>query len=144
MVRLLLVVLGLACAAPAVAQIVRVSVSTAGVEGNGLSTAPAISGDGRFVAFASAAANLVAGDTNGLTDIFLRDRDTDADGVFDEPGAVATTRLNLGPGGVQANDASSNPAITPDGRFVCFISKATNFRAVAVPDTIAAVSGGWS
>ena len=64
---------------------------------------PAISGDGRFVAFASAATNLVADDTNGLTDIFLRDRDTDADGIFDEAGAVATTRLSVGPGGVQSD-----------------------------------------
>ena len=126
MIRTLIVVVGLALASPAVAQIVRVSVSTAGAEGNGPSAAQAISGDGRFVAFMSAATNLVAGDTNGLPDIFLRDRDTDADGVFDEPGAVATTRLNLGPGGVQANNASSDPAITPDGRFVCFVSKATN------------------
>jgi WD40-like Beta Propeller Repeat len=125
-IRTLIVVVGLALASPAVAQIVRVSVSTAGAEGNGPSAAQAISGDGRFVAFMSAATNLVAGDTNGLPDIFLRDRDTDADGVFDEPGAVATTRLNLGPGGVQANNASSDPAITPDGRFVCFVSKATN------------------
>jgi WD40-like Beta Propeller Repeat len=116
----------LALAAPATAQVVRISVSPAGAEGNGASTAPAISGDGRFVAFASAASNLVADDTNGLPDIFLRDRDTDTDGVFDEPGAVATTRLNLGPGGVQADNASSDPAITPDGRFVCFVSKAAN------------------
>ena len=99
----------LALAAPATAQVVRISVSPAGAESNGPSTAPAISGDGRFVAFASAASNLVADDTNGLPDIFLRDRDTDADGVFDEPGAVATTRLNLGPGGVQADNASSAP-----------------------------------
>jgi hypothetical protein len=125
----------LALAAPATAQVVRISVSPAGAEGNGPSTAPAISGDGRFVAFASAATNLVAGDTNGLPDIFLRDRDTDADGVFDEPGAAATTRLNLGPGGVQANGVSSAPAITPDGRFVCFVSKATNL----VPGNIAEV-----
>src|SRR4051794_6323774 len=116
----------LALAAPATAQVVRISVSAAGAEGNGPSTAPAISGDGRFVVFASAASNLVADDTNGLADIFLRDRDTDGDGVFDEPGAVATTRLNLGPGGVQADHASSDPAITPDGRFVCFVSKADN------------------
>ena len=97
--------------------------STAGVEANGDQLRPAISGDGRFVVFASAATNLVAGDTNGCVDIFLRDRDTDADGVFDEAGAVATTRLSVGPGGVQSRRRrASIPVITPDGRYVCFVS----------------------
>ncbi len=52
----------------------RVSVSTAGVQGNGSSTAPAVSADGRYVAFTSNATNLVAGDTNGKADVFVRDR----------------------------------------------------------------------
>ncbi len=125
MTRTFVVVALLACAVPARAQIVRVSVSTAGVEGNGVSGNPAISGDGRFVAFASAATNLVAGDTNGLTDVFLRDRDTDTDGVFDEPAAVATTRLSVGQGGVQSDGISVNPVMTPDARYVCFISTAS-------------------
>ena len=55
-----------AIAAPAVAQVVRVNVSTAGVEANGPSGPPSISGNGRFVVFASTATNLVAGDTNAL------------------------------------------------------------------------------
>ena len=59
--------------------------------GTEASGGPAISATGRFVAFRSLATNLVAGDTNDAADVFLRDRDTDADGVFDEPGAVATT-----------------------------------------------------
>ena len=122
-------------AAPASAQIVRASVSTAGTQANGPSSTPSVSGTGRFIVFVSAADNLVANDTNGLPDIFFRDRDTDADGIFDEAGAVETSRLNLGPGGVQADNASSSPAITPDGRFVCFVSKATNL----VPGNIAEV-----
>jgi hypothetical protein len=112
---------------PVAAQVSRISVSTAGVEANQWSGAPAMSADGRFVVFYSFASNLVDGDTNGKPDVFLRDRDTDADGVFDEAGAVATTRLNLGPGGVQTNSAlslSPRPAITPDGRFVTFGSAA--------------------
>ena len=122
-----LVVLGcLLLAAPVSAQVTRISVSTAGVEANGPSSVPAISADGRFVAFASAATNLVAGDTNGFWDIFLRDRDSDADGVLDEAGAVATTRLSVGPGGVQGNGTSINPVITADGRFVAYISTANN------------------
>ena len=117
----------LATAIPAAAQITRVSVSTAGVEGNRQSTAPSISATGRFVAFYSDADNLVAGDTNFATDIFLRDRDTDADGIFDEPGAVATTRLNVGPGGVQATGGISFlPVMTSDARYVFFLSFATN------------------
>ena len=117
----------LATAAPAAAQVTRVSVSTAGVEANQWSGVPAISADGRFVVFTSFASNLVDGDTNGRPDVFLRDRDTDADGVFDEVGAVATTRLNLGPGGVQSSTSTSigaRPAITPDGRYVMFGSDA--------------------
>jgi hypothetical protein len=123
--RALFVAIVLAIAAPASGQIVRISVSTDGAGADGASGAPAISGDGRYVVFASAATNLVPGDTNGLTDIFLRDRDTDADGVLDEAGAVATTRLSVGPGGVQGNGVSINPVITPDGRFVCFLSTAS-------------------
>lgn len=115
-----------ALAAPAFAQVVRVSVSTAGVEANGPSGPPSISGNGRYVVFASDATNLVAGDTNGLTDIFLRDRDTDADGIFDEPGTVATTRVSLGPSAAQPDGASSDPAISADGRYVAFVSTATN------------------
>lgn len=55
-------------------QITRVSVSSAGVQGNSNSFISAISADGRYVAFTSIADNLVSGDTNGLTDVFVRDR----------------------------------------------------------------------
>jgi Tol biopolymer transport system component len=54
----------------------RISVDSAGNQGMGESYGPAISADGRFVAFASSADNLVAGDTNGQTDIFVHDRKT--------------------------------------------------------------------
>ena len=68
----------------------RVSVSSAGDLANGESVTPDISGDGRFVVFRSAASNLTPHD--GIyVDIFLRDRDSDEDGVFDEPGAATTT-----------------------------------------------------
>lgn len=100
----------------------RVSVSTAGDQGNGLSSGTAISGDGRFVAFASVATNLVAGDTNGVSDVFVRDRL-----------AGETTRVSVGSGGVQGNGASQDsvfateaPAISADGRRVAFFSVATN------------------
>jgi Tol biopolymer transport system component len=94
----------------------RISVSSGGVQANGGAYYPSISGDGRYVAFQSEATNLVAGDTNGFIDIFLRDRQTGT-----------TTRVSVGPAGVQANDNSdSYTAISADGRFVAFSSDATN------------------
>jgi len=55
-------------------EVTRVSVDSQGVEGNGWSSRPSISADGRYVAFASDADNLVAGDNNFLEDIFVHDR----------------------------------------------------------------------
>ena len=94
---------------------VRASVDSAGVEGNGLSNSPAISADGRYVAFASTATNLVTGDANGTLDIFLRDLQTGT-----------TTRVNVGPGGAEANDGCGQPTISADGRYVAFWGHATN------------------
>ena len=106
---------------------VRVSLTTAGVQANGASNGwLAISSTGRYVAFTSDATNLVAGDTNGFGDVFVRDRDTDADGIFDEAGAVSTTRVSVSSGGAQSNDESYYAAISADGRYVAFGSAATN------------------
>ena len=105
---------------------VRVSVSSAGVEANDGSTFSTISGDGRFVAFQSAATNLVAADTNGVVDVFVHDRDTDADGILDEPGAVSTSLASVSSTGVQGNDRSEVPSISADGRFIAFDSSADN------------------
>lgn len=104
----------------------RVSISSAGGQADGSSFAASISQTGRFVLFQSNATNLLVGDTNGLSDIFVHDRDTDGDGLFNEPGAIATTRVSVSSVGVEANGASFAPAITPDGRFVVFASDATN------------------
>ena len=76
---------------------------------------PVISGDGRFVAFSSAATNLVANDTNGRDDIFLRDRQ-----------AETTNRISLGPVTAQGNAHSVMPRISADGCQVAFESDATN------------------
>ncbi|CAA0111745.1 Uncharacterised protein [Halioglobus japonicus] len=94
------------------------SVSSAGVLSNGDSESMSLSGDGRYVAFDSTASNLVPGDTNASVDIFVRDL---LEGV--------TTRVSLTSAGGQANSHSSNPAISADGRFVAFQSKATNLVA---------------
>ncbi|MFN0009508.1 MAG: TolB family protein [Planctomycetota bacterium] len=96
----------------------RVSLTSAGAQGthhsNGL---PAISSDGRYVAFGSFAANLVPGDSNGTTDMFIRDRQLGT-----------TERVSVGPGAAQANDWSLGdaPSISSDGRFVAFESDASN------------------
>ncbi|MHB9026278.1 MAG: hypothetical protein ACYC7E_19230 [Armatimonadota bacterium] len=94
---------------------IRVSVGTGNVQANGQSLNPAISADGRYVAFASEATNLVADDTNGFFDIFVYDLTNDT-----------TARVSLAPGGVQANGHSSSPSLSADGSLVSFDSGASN------------------
>ena len=105
------------------------SVNSAGVIGDKRSpnffTPPIrISGDGRFVAFSSEATNLVANDSNFQTDIFVHDRDSDANGVFDEAGATSTVRANVGPAGTQIDSPSAFAQFDMDGsgRWVAFNS----------------------
>src|SRR5439155_409199 len=93
----------------------RASLDSGGAQGNASSDLPALSADGRYVAFASDASNLVSGDTNNVGDIFVRDLQT---GV--------TTRVSLDSSGTQANGSSSGPAISADGRYVAFTSLANN------------------
>jgi Tol biopolymer transport system component len=96
----------------------RVSVATDGTASNGLSYAPVFSADGRYVAFGSEATNLVAGDTNGGNDIFVRDRQT---GV--------TERVSVASDGTEGNASSREYSISGDGRYVAFHSDATNLVA---------------
>jgi Tol biopolymer transport system component len=105
---------------------VRVSVASDGTEADSISDSPSISADGRFVAFESYATNLVADDTNGRLDVFLHDRDTDGDGVFDEPGEVSTIRVSVASDGTEGNGYSLTPVISADGRYVAFESEADN------------------
>ncbi|HET9031990.1 MAG TPA: hypothetical protein VFN25_03695 [Dokdonella sp.] len=105
------------------------SVNSAGVIGDKRSpnffTPPIrISGDGRFVAFSSEATNLVANDSNFKTDIFVHDRDSNANGVFDEAGATSTVRANVGPMGAQIASPSAFAQFDMDGtgRWVAFNS----------------------
>ena len=95
-----------------------VSVTTDGTAAHGISGAPSITPDGRYVAFTSSATNLVASDTNRASDVFVRDRQT---GV--------TTRVSVDSAGNQANDRSGSPSISADGRYVVFVSGATNLVA---------------
>ena len=91
----------------------RVSITSGGAEANGASSAPAISGDGRYIAFQSAATDLIATDTNGVTDIYLRDHQT-----------PSTVRLSLSVGGAQPTSESTQAAVSSDGRYVGFSSLA--------------------
>ncbi len=99
----------------------RISISSAGVQGNASSSGPrpAITPDGRFIAFGSNATNLVADDTNGFPDVFVRDR------------LLGTTeRVSVSSAGVQGNNKSGADsyelAISDDGRYVEFCSLASN------------------
>jgi Tol biopolymer transport system component len=97
----------------------RVSVGQGGVLAGGDSGFPSISADGRYVAFESEATNLVPGDTNALTDVFVHDRAT-----------AVTTRVSVATGGAQGAGDSGRPRISADGRYVVFDSEASNL----VPD----------
>jgi Tol biopolymer transport system component len=91
------------------------SVDDAGIEGDGFSDSPSISGDGRFVAFESASTNLAAGDTNNVVDVFVHDRATGG-----------TDRVSLDPSGASGNGESRIPVISSDGQIVAFSSVASN------------------
>jgi Tol biopolymer transport system component len=93
----------------------RISLDLAGGIPDNASDEPLLSADGRYVAFASSASNLVAGDGNGTTDIFVYDRQ-----------AKTTTRVSVDLGGGDPDWHSSSPAISADGRFVAYSSLATD------------------
>jgi Tol biopolymer transport system component len=94
-----------------------VSKGPGGRQANGDSQRPTLSADGRYVAFWSAADNLVDGDTNNVTDCFVHDRQTHT-----------TTRIDVGPNDVQANGECARPVISGDGKMVAFESAATNLE----------------
>ena len=95
-----------------------ISLAVDGREANGASFTPAISADGRWVAFASSASTLVQGDTNGAEDVLVYDRVT-----------RSTERVSLSSAGEQGNGDSYGPAISADGRYVAFTSAASNLAA---------------
>jgi Tol biopolymer transport system component len=93
----------------------RISLDSTGNQSNGTSSVPSVSADGRFVVFQSDATNLVPNDTNGVFDIFLRDR------------AFGTTvRVSTDSVGNEANGPSANAMISSDGNWVVFESVASN------------------
>jgi hypothetical protein len=118
-----------------------VSVSSRGRLGNGVSTSPALSADGRFVAFESNASNLVAADTNSARDIFVRHR-----------GSGVTERISVDSAGNQSDDHSNGfgirggssfgPEISANGGHVAFDSQATNL--IADDTNTCSLQGGQS
>jgi Tol biopolymer transport system component len=109
-------------------ETIRVSVSSQGVQGNASSFLPAISDDGRSIAFVSYASNLVPADTNPINDVFVHDRVT-----------RRTERVSVASDGVEASNtgltSSWEPSISSDGRYVAFASSASNL----VPDDTNAI-----
>jgi hypothetical protein len=111
----------------------RISVAAGGADANGASDSPVFTG--RYVAFTSAATNLVAGDSNSAVDVFMRDTCIGADSAC----IPSSERISLGNDGAQANGASSEPLVglpmgsmsgyDYHGRFVVFASSATNLVA---------------
>jgi Tol biopolymer transport system component len=92
----------------------RVSTSSAGVQGSAPVLSLSISGDGRLVAFSSDAPDLVPGDANGVTDVFVKDRVTGE-----------LRRISVGPSGAEGDGESGLPDLSSDGRYVVFSSRAT-------------------
>jgi Tol biopolymer transport system component len=95
-----------------------VSVSTEHGVGNGTSRSAVMTPDGRYVAFVSAASNLVPGDTNGIADVFVRDLQAGTTRLISQ-GAMSSDPTSILVG-------SDSPEITADGRYVAFFSTATN------------------
>lgn len=95
-----------------------VSVNNRENVGNGSSSSPDITPNGRYVAFSSTASNLVRGDTNETTDVFVRDRLTGT-----------TERVSVASDGTEGNLFSAGPAISATGRYVAFNSFANNLVA---------------
>ncbi|MBI3846682.1 MAG: hypothetical protein HY292_18805 [Planctomycetes bacterium] len=99
-----------------------------GIEANDNCSGPSISGGGRFVSFESYASTFGVSDScrfGPCDDVFLHDRDPDANGTFDEGNGVIST-VSAGPDSQNANDDSWGSAVSGDGRYVAFITYATN------------------
>lgn len=101
----------------------RVSVSTTGAQANDASRVVSISGSGRYIAFVTSASNLVPGDTNGESDVFVHDLR-----------AGTTSRVNVSTSGAQANSPTYDAAISGDGRYVTFGSRASNLSPADTND----------
>jgi Tol biopolymer transport system component len=97
-----------------------IGLNSSPADGNSIS--PSISSDGRYVTFLSSAMNLVDSDTNGVADVFVRDTCAGAPAGC----TPSTQRVSVATDGTQANGASTSATISGTGRFITFVSAATN------------------
>jgi hypothetical protein len=112
--------------APSVA-LASAGINSSAADGDNIS--PSISTDGRYVTFLSSAMNLVDSDTNGVSDVFVRDTCAGA-----PSGCRPTTvRVSVASDGTQANGASTAASISATGRFITFQSAATNLTPASAP-----------
>jgi Tol biopolymer transport system component len=118
LILLLLIVVTSSCTAAPTSGTQRVSIANNELQADLRSKQPSLSADGRYVAFASDATNLVKGDKNGVTDIFVRDL-----------ARRTTKRVSVSSTGVEGNKASYWPFISSDGQYVTFTSEANNLDA---------------
>jgi hypothetical protein len=124
-----------------------VTLASIGLNSNpadGDSISPSISADGRFVVFLSSAMNLVDSDTNGVTDVFVRDTCAGAPSGC----APSTQRVSVATDGTQANGSSTSATIGATGRYIMFESEATNLSTISssggifLRDTCSGVTSG--
>lgn len=94
---------------------IRVSVASDGTQGNFNSRYPALSADGRYAAFSSYASNLVSGELDGVWDTFVHDMQT-----------RQTTLVSVASDGTHADGSSWSGTLSGDGRYVAFVSSASN------------------
>src|SRR5690349_5010307 len=113
------VIAGFALLVAACTSTVRASVASDGTQSNDHSFDASLSNDGRYVAFQSYATNLVSGDTNGRADAFVRDNTT-----------KTVTRVSVTSNGQQGDRDAAAPRLDATGRYVAFISQATNFGGI--------------
>ncbi|MDF2534684.1 MAG: domain protein beta Propeller [Bacillales bacterium] len=106
---------------------VRVNISSEGAPSTASCYSPSISADGRYVEFQSIANNLVADNaTDYNTDIFIHDRDTDGNGVFDETNRISTIKASVSTTGQIGSSGSVDGYISANGQYVVFSSSASN------------------
>jgi Tol biopolymer transport system component len=98
-----------------VGSVQRVSLTYLNASVNAAASRPAISADGRYVAFQTIANNVVFGDTNDADDVFVYDR-----------GTGTIQRVSVNSAGAQAPQGGTEAALSGDGRFVAFTSSASN------------------
>lgn len=98
----------------------RVNLTPLGQQANGASRRPSMSPDGRYIVFDSTAQNLTSIPTNNVPQVFVLDRDSDGNGIYDEPGKTSLTLASVNNSGEPSNGFASWGVISPDGRLVAF------------------------